>query len=419
MLRFSAEVKQLVLERRAMLVIVALSVVAIAIAACGGGGESSDDPTPGPQSGTPSPTDRGGIELTATINDGWSAVPITEGIKPTVALGPDGTPAIAYLFESISEGFVGYASASEGWAAENFVEGYFYGPLDVAIDAAGEPNIVYHDHQADQFDQSKGDLTFAVRSGGEWEIEALADDGHDGWDSALVLGEGGRRHAFGIDPSQFGSDDGVEYYAYSDGAWTVSAIGSGPIAYEFNVSPALGPDGNPAVSYFNDVDGDLIYAEFDGGTWSLDIVASEGIAGKFSSLQIDAEGTPHIAFYNQTSQLAGTVQYATRVAREWQIEDIATLDDVELGMLGARRITSLALGSDGEPRVAFSDRSSLSYAVRDAGGWTVEEIVSAGSLPLGQLVSLKIDSGGAAHIAYYEVTGRAPLSGVIGYVTKS
>lgn len=418
MLRPSAAIRRSAQERVALLVIVALSVFAVGIAACGRGGEP-DEPTADAPTGTPSATDQGGIELSATVSEGWSAIAITEGIKPTLALGPDGVPSIAYLFEARGEGFVGYASASDGWVADNFVEGYFYGPLDLAISAEGEPNIVYHDHQADQFDQSKGDLTFAVRSGGEWEIEALFDDGHDGWDSALVLGDDGRRHAFGIDPSQFGSEDGVEYYAYSDGEWTVSAIGSGPTVYEFNVSPAVAPDGNPAVSYFNDVDGDLMYAEVDGTAWTIETVASEGIVGKFSSLQIDGDGTPHIAFYNQVSQLTGTVQYATRTDGAWTIEDIATLDDVELGMLGARRITTLALGSDGEPRVVFSDRSTLSHAVRGADGWTVEEVASAGELPLGQLVSLKIDGADTSHIAYYEVTGLAPLSGVIGYITNS
>jgi hypothetical protein len=69
--------------------------------------------------------------------------------------------------------------------------------------------------------------------------------------------------------------------------------------------------------------------------------------------------------------------------------------------------------------VAFSDRSRLFYAIHDAEGWAVEEIVSAASLPLGQLVSLKVDSADVAHITYYEVTGLSPLGGVIGYLTNS
>jgi len=162
-----------------------------------------------------------------------------------------------------------------------------------------------------------------------------------------------------------------------------------------------------------------MYAEYDGATWIIETVATEGIVGKFSSLQIDAQGTPHITFYKEIGAGTGVVQYASRVDGEWQIEDIASLDDVELGMQGARRITSLALGTDGKPRVAFSDRSSLFYAVHDADGWTVEKVATAASLPLGQLVSLKVDTDNIAHIAYYEVTGLSPLSGVIGYLTNS
>jgi hypothetical protein len=418
MLRLGTPIKRSFRARPALLAGAVLTIAAILIAACGG-----DDETTGPTSQqnteTSSPPDQTAIELTAVIADGWSAAPITEGIKPTLALTPDGSPSIAYLFESLSEGFVGYASANEDWMAENFVEGYFYGPLDLAIDGDGQPNIVYHDHQDDQFDQSKGDLTFASRTGNAWSIEAVADDGHDGWDTALVLAQDGSRHAFGIDPSQFGSADGVEHYSYTDGSWTVTPIGSGPIAYEFNVSPALAPDGNPAVSYFNDVDGDLMYASYDGTAWTIEAVATEGIVGKFSSLQIDAQGAPHISFYNQVGASDGVVQYASRIDGQWHIEDIATLDDVELGMQGARRITSLALGADGQPRVAFSDRTSLFYATHSGDQWTVQEIVTASSLPLGQLVSLKLDSAGAAHIAYYETTALSPLSGVIAYLTQS
>jgi hypothetical protein len=418
MLRLGTSIKRTFLARPALWAGVALTIAAILIAACGGDDETTG-PTPDPQTETPSPTVQAGIELTGAVADGWSASTITQGIKPTLALAPDDSPSIAYLFESLSEGFVGYASANEDWIAENFIEGYFYGPLDLAIDRDGQPNIVYHDHQDDQFDQSKGDLTFASRTDSAWSIEAIADDGHDGWDSALVLSEDGSRHAFGIDPSQFGSSDGVEYYSYANGSWTVTPIGSGPIAYEFNVSPALAPDGNPAVSYFNDRDGDLMYASYDGADWTIETVATEGIVGKFSSLQIDAQGTPHIAFYNQVGALTGVVQYASRTDGVWQIEDIATLDDVELGMQGARRIASLALGADGEPRVAFSDRSNLFYATHTEDEWAVQEVVTATSLPLGQLVSLKVDSTDAPHIAYYEVTALSPLSGVIAYLTES
>lgn len=67
---------------------------------------------------------------------------------------------------------------------ETVVEGYFYGPIDLDFDPAGEPNIVYHDHQDRLFDMNNGDLTWAVPASSGWTIAELADDGDDGWDDA-------------------------------------------------------------------------------------------------------------------------------------------------------------------------------------------------------------------------------------------
>ena len=57
----------------------------------------------------------------------------------------------------------------------------------------------------------------------------------------------------------------------------------------------------------------------------------------------------------------------------------------------------LALDAQGAPHVAFSDESLLRYATRTDDGWEVEDIVSAGDRPLGQLASLKLDALGTPH----------------------
>ncbi len=140
-----------------------------------------------------------------------------------------------------------------------------------------------------------GDLVYALRNG-EWQITALEDDGHDGWDSAIAIGGDGIVPAAGIDPSQFNSTDGVEYYESVNGQWTVTAIGSGPIQYEFNVSQAVSPENLPALTYYDNINGDLMLASFDGSAWSIEAVATEGTVGKFSSLAFDADGRPHIPY---------------------------------------------------------------------------------------------------------------------------
>jgi hypothetical protein len=354
-----------------------------------------------------------GVGLVAA--DGWSATEVGAGIKPDLALDAEGAPAIAWLVEKEDEGFVSYAAEAEGWIEDRFIEGYFYGPIGLDFDAAGNPHIAYHDHQDTTFQPDKGDLVLAVRGDGEWDIDTAADDGHDGWDSTVVVGDDGVVRAAGVDPAQFQSEEGVEYYELTDGGWEITAIGTGPVEYEWNVSLDVGPAGEPALTYFDHVNQDLVFASLEGETWSLETVDSEGDVGRFSSLAVDTGGTAHISYYQADTS---TVRYATNAGGAWSVEDVATLDAVEIGFTGARRITDIDIDSAGIPRIAFTDTAVVRLATGDEAGWTVEEVAAAGPLPLGQLVSLELDDADVPHIATYEVTAPSPLNGVIVHLTQ-
>lgn len=90
-------------------------------------------------------------------------------------------------------------------------EGYFYGPLDLAFDDEGRPDILFHLHESAEDDLRKG--TSSTRparrglDGGDGE-----SNGHDGWDSAIAIGADSVVHSAGVDPTQFNSDVAVEYY---------------------------------------------------------------------------------------------------------------------------------------------------------------------------------------------------------------
>lgn len=401
------------MRRRVLHAATVLALVPFVAVACGGGG-GDDEAAP---SATAETAPAG--EPAATIASGWTATGVGRGIKPALALDANGKPAVAWIFENLPSGFVKYAASADGWTEQTVDEGYFYGPLDLAFDAEGRPNVVWHDHEGEDVDPRRGNLAHSVFTGERWETSAARDQGHDGWDSTIAIGGDGVLRAAGVDPSQFESDDGVEYYERgADGAWTVESVGAGPIAYEFNVSLAVTPDGVPALSFYNDRDGDLVFGTRAGGSWRLETVASEGDVGKYSSLGIDAQGRPHISFFEQASESAGTIRYGVRDGDRWTFEEVGALDQVATGMTGARRNSALALDPDGVPHVAFTDRGVLRYATRTEAGWDVEDVVTAADVPLGQLVSLRIDGGGTPHIATYEVTGEGPLDGLVFYVTR-
>ena len=408
--------------RRGVLLVAGLSLVATACASADTtttSGAPADQTTQAPPTTGESPDTGGdGAALTAAPSAGWSSTLVGTGIKPVLALDSSGSPAVAFLEERLSEGFVAYAAASEGWEVDRFVEGYFYGPIGLDFDSGDQPNVVWHDHQADQFDEELGDLTYGVRSASGWTTQPAADDGHDGWDSIIVIGEDDVVRAAGIDPAQFNRTDGVEYYELRDGAFVVEAIGTPPVVYEFNVGLAVGADGTPVISYYDNNEQSLGFARRGPGGWELATVDADGDAGKYSDIAIDDQGRAHISYVQLTGASTATIRYAVEDGSGgWAIEDVGEITDLETGFTGARRVTAIDLDPSGTPQIAFTDKSGVWLASPGDGGWSVEPVLIAGGLVLGQLVSMEIDAEGTPHIAYWEVVG--PEEGLIGYVTRS
>ncbi len=406
---------------------VAATAVALVAAACSGGSSTTTNTTTPTPAATTATTSTAATTPPATASpepgngsvsvvDGWELTEIGSGTKPVLALNAD-APGIAYILER-QDGFVAYADEASGWQPEPVVEGYFYGPIGIAYDPSGVAHIAYHDHQASSFQQDLGDLTLATRrSDATWAINPAVHDGHDGWDSTIAIGPDGIVRAAGIDPVQFGSEEGVEYYELGIDGWQIDAIGTGPVAYEFNVALAIQPDGEPALTYYDTATTELRYAARTGNTWSIETVDEDGDVGRYSSLAFDTAGTPHVAYYELLTNTGGAIRYATLTADGWIVETIDTLDQVRPGFTGARRIASLAVDSAGVPHVAYSDEAGLHYATRTDAGWDTTQILTPGDSPLGQLVSLAIDTGDQSHITFFELTEADPIGGVVYYLT--
>ena len=160
----------------------------------------------------------------------WQKEVVFEGAaKPSLAVGADGLPRVAFLLEAMP-GFVTFAERRDsGWVAEQVATGYFYGPLDVLMNGAN-PVINYHDHDLQ-------DQVVAVRGEGGWARTPIQSAGHDGWDNTLGIGPDGVLHTLTTDPLDFGGP-GLEYASLIDGVWRVEEVGTGPIMYAEGLSMA-------------------------------------------------------------------------------------------------------------------------------------------------------------------------------------
>lgn len=348
----------------------------------------------------------------------WNSVEVGPGIKPALALDRDGVVHIAFLTEE-QHGSVSYGSNAGGeFGIEVVAEGYFYGPLDVALSTEGAPHIAYHDHQDTGFRPELGDEVIAVLKGGAWELTTVEDAGHDGWDNSIVVDREGNWHTASIDPAQFGSQSGVEYATNGAGSVGQAEVGSGPVNYEFGTSIQLGSDGSPGVTYYNSTRRQLEYASLGPAGWTVEVVDGEGDAGRYSSLAYHPDGTPHVSYYVALTGTSGVVRHAWREGDAWQVEDVDSLGDIQMGMVGARKITALVIAPDGTPHLAYTDRSRVLYGRRDESGWAVQVVATAGDNPLGQLVELDLGPDGNPHLIWYEVTSLSPaLSGTVVYAS--
>ena len=369
-------------------------------------------------SASSAPAGTGRVDLTSD-NFNWLVEEVGKGTKPAIAIAPDGTPHIAFMFESL-DGFVKAGARVDGvWDITTVADGYYYGPLDIAVGPDGVAKVAWHDHQANNFQPNLGDIELASKTADGWDFKTLGDGGHDGWDTRMIIDDNGVVHAAGIDPMEFGGD-GVEYYRVDiNGDVTVEDVGSGPLTYKFAVSVDVDSAGTAYVTYYDQNSNDLILATRGDGSWSRETVDAEGNAGQFAELVIDDSDRIHISYVTQTGSDEVVVKYATRGAGEsgWTITDIDTLSNIFYGFEGAREITAISIDSAGNPWIAYTDEMNLRLAVWGGSAFRTETISTSqdrGAV-FGQLVSLGLDADDVAHIATFEVTATGPLNGNVLY----
>ena len=338
--------------------------------------------TPTEATSTPSsPLETVEVPSAAAARYSWDISTVDErGAKPSIAIDAQDVPHIAYMLEAMP-GFVKHAVPDgDTWSISIVSTGYFYGPFDIQVDDQEVTHIAWHNHDTEN-------EAYAVLVDGEWVVHDVDHPGHDGWDNTLAIDSTGRPHTASIDPSQFGSESGVEYATFDGQSWNVEEVGSGPVPYEFGTGIVLDAEDRPRVVWFDGSTKDLKYAIKEGNTWSITTIDSEGDVGRFPSLLLDGQGNPAVTYYEQITPSRGYIKFARWDGSRWNTQRIDTLESVFLGHFGARRNSALVLDKNDNPVVAYSDEQVVKLAWWDGSQWNVETVLTAGETPLGQQVS--------------------------------
>jgi len=229
----------------------------------------------------------------------------------------------------------------------------------IQTDANNRPHIAYF---------GIGGLKYASWDGSQWQIQSLGVYGR--YDSlALDKTTDYPRISF----CSGGFSGGSLMYASWDGSiWNIQTIDSVCAGGDFGgeTSLALDNNGDPHIAYISGT-GPTFYTSWDpvNSQWVKQEVTGNEILDESGSLALDSSGIPHIAYCGYNGSDTTTAQYASWNGSSW---DISVIDDpFPTTNLGCETI-SLALDSNNIPHVSYVINldDSLRYVTWNGTGWS-------------------------------------------------
>jgi hypothetical protein len=223
----------------------------------------------------------------------------------------------------------------------------------MALDSKGYPHISY-------WDDTAACLKYARWTGGDWRIEVIDNVRGERLEISLALDSDDRPHiSYTADHPAEGYYELLKYARWTGAGWKVEVVDNEGIGCRW-VHMALDSGDRPHIVYYfspprvNGPPGEwLKYARWTGAEWEFEVIDQVGWGGSppGPAIALDSEGNPHIAYYGPT------LMYAVRRVQGWRLE-IVDND----GWAGAE--TSMVLDENDRPHIAYLRRydRDLKYA---------------------------------------------------------
>ncbi len=366
---------------------------------------------------------------------------IDELTNRTAALAPDGTLHAVYSGEGIY-----HLSYRGGAPVVTTLEapgpaGVAYSAPVMGVDARGRVHALYLKSVSATGEEGYvHTLRYARQTPQGWRFESLPYTPADPFRYTLVVAPDGRVHISAHTTA------GYIYATRGENGWSAAQPFDNII---FELTLTLDPAGRPAACYPNSGQS-LALARYNGAAWQTETIpagtrpasgcvvafaadgqahivyrAEEGLLylwrsaagwvseviapptaewqpGYAPSLQLDADGRPHVAYHAQSLldppeqyAFARAMFYATRTLTGWKVESV----DAQLSALQG---TMLLTGS--APYIVYRDRLGLALAERRDGAWSSLRLVRSGDV--GYDITL-VGRGRELHAVYYDLLNEA------------
>ena len=284
------------------------------------------------------------------------------GKNPSLALASGYQPRIAFDAN-------GYLYYTVRYPGSGWVNSYVNtkDPLTQEVYGGADPKCIslgtnYHNNPCIAYAAGENRELYYAWYSNSWWRQSVGTPVPQGVESVSLAFD-----ANGIPGIAFGSPSGL-HYAWWPGTqyneWVINPVVGGDAGQYLSL--ALDANGYPHISYYDGDNGDLMYVYADASGWKTPYtVDSVGDVGQFNSLALDSQGKPHISYYDASS---GALKYAYEV-NPWYFEIIE---------IDAGEGSWMALDSTGKARVSYVDPTSgeVSYGARRTAAGVIPEPLS-------------------------------------------
>jgi hypothetical protein len=198
----------------------------------------------------------------------------------------------------------------------------------------------------------------------------------------------------------------------TNGSWSPIQVVDANAKVGYYPSIAIDGNDNASVAYYDGVNGDLKYAEYRKGFWTVKKVDSRGTTGLFPSLAFTRKNNPTITYYDKSK---GDLRMAGATSTGWAL---ATIDGGSVGTKDVGRYSQLMLDparpTASKWSILYEDTSGKRYVYAVQGsigggvqknGYTFFTVSSAPSL--GGYTSLAFDSKNRPAVSFYDAATSA------------
>ncbi|MCK5251293.1 MAG: S8 family serine peptidase, partial [Thermoplasmata archaeon] len=225
--------------------------------------------------------------------------------------------------------------------------------LNSAIDDDGNPAFVYSSATGTWFSylDANGDWQQEQLSEGESTQPDLTYDGSTWW---VVIG------GFGCSVGKRTGDD----------TWSFTSVPDRKITNDEKSIEVFSPTKIGVTYRGSHRNGGMKYAEYDGSSWTIEIV-DKGAAARYNNLEFDSAGNPGIA-YSETSdgQWIDTLKFAQKDSNgDWTIETLLE------GTMGYGGLPDLEYDGSDNPHIVCPG-GGINYVHHDGSDWQYDTVDS-------------------------------------------